>query len=127
MPAPSADIRGTEPEPNHLPGSKPTPDVRAGKQGHEAAVTPARLRFRAVMMTALSFIRGVLPLVFASGAGAASRTSIGFVVLGGMVATTVVGVVFIPVLYYVVERVVGRRGGSGRAGSGRSGLTAGRR
>ena len=108
MPAPSADIRGTEPEPNRLPGSKPTPDVGAGKQGHEAAVTPARLRFRAVMMTALSFIRGVLPLVFASGAGAASRISIGFVVLGGMVAATVV--VFLPVLYYVVERVGG--GGS---------------
>ncbi len=78
--------------------------------GAEAAVEAARLRFRAVMMTALSFILGVLPLVFASGAGAASRTSIGFVVLGGMVAATVVGVVFVPVLYYVVERVVGGRG-----------------
>ena len=52
---------------------------------------------------------GVLPLVFASGARVASRTSIGFVVFGGMVAATVV-VVFVPVLYYVVERVVGRRG-----------------
>ena len=64
----------------------------------------------AVMMTTLSFILGVLPLVFASGAGAASRTSIGFVVLSGMVAATVIGVLFIPVLYWVVERVVGRRG-----------------
>ena len=82
----------------------------AGAPAAEAAVEAARLRFRAVMMTALSFILGVLPLVFASGAGAASRTSIGFVVLGGMVAATVVGVVFVPVLYYVVERVVGRRG-----------------
>ena len=70
----------------------------------------ARLRFRAVMMTALSFILGVLPLVFASGAGAASRTAIGYVVLSGMVAATVVGVVFVPVLYWVVERVVGGRG-----------------
>ena len=82
----------------------------AGAPAAEAAVEAARLRFRAVMMTALSFILGVLPLVFASGAGAASRTSIGFVVLGGMVAATVVGVVFVPVLYYVVERVVGGRG-----------------
>ena len=49
----------------------------------------------------------MLPLVFASGAGAASRTSIGYVVLSGMVAATVVGVVFVPVLYWVVERVVG--------------------
>ena len=60
-------------------------------------------------MTALSFILGVLPLVFASGAGAASRTSIEYVVLSGMVAATVVGVVFVPVLYWVVERVGGER------------------
>ena len=82
----------------------------AGLPAAEAAVSAARLRFRAVMMTALSFILGVLPLVFASGAGAASRTSIGFVVLSGMVAATVIGVVFVPVLYWVVERVVGGRG-----------------
>ena len=82
----------------------------AGVPAAEAAVSAARLRFRAVMMTALSFILGVLPLVFASGAGAASRTSIGYVVLSGMVAATVVGVVFVPVLYTVVERVVGGRG-----------------
>ena len=82
----------------------------AGLPAAQAAVTAARLRFRAVMMTALSFILGVLPLVFASGAGAASRVSIGFVVLSGMVAATVVGVVFVPVLYTVVERLVGRRG-----------------
>ena len=81
----------------------------AGLPAAEAAVSAARLRFRAVMMTALSFILGVLPLVFASGAGAASRTSIGFVVLSGMVAATVVGVVFVPVLYWVVERVIGGR------------------
>ena len=82
----------------------------AGLPAAEAAVSAARLRFRAVMMTALSFILGVLPLVFASGAGAASRTSIGFVVLSGMVAATVIGVVFVPVLYWMVERVVGGRG-----------------
>ena len=83
----------------------------AGVPAAEAAVAAARLRFRAVMMTALSFILGVLPLVFASGAGAASRTAIGYVVLSGMVAATVVGVVFVPVLYWVVERVVGGRAG----------------
>ena len=85
----------------------------AGVPAAEAAVAAARLRFRAVMMTALSFILGVLPLVFASGAGAASRTSIGYVVLSGMVAATVVGVVFVPVLYWVVERVGGGRGTAG--------------
>ena len=90
----------------------------AGAPAAEAAVAAARLRFRAVMMTALSFILGVLPLVFASGAGAASRTAIGYVVLSGMVAATVVGVVFVPVLYWVVERV---GGGWGRSGRGRRG------
>ena len=99
----------------------------AGLPAAEAAVTAARLRFRAVMMTALSFILGVLPLVFASGAGAVSRTSIGYVVLSGMVAATVVGVVFVPVLYWVVERVGGGRGRPGGAAGrgGRFGLTAG--
>ena len=61
-------------------------------------------------MTAPSLILGVLPLMFASGVGVASRTSIGFVVFGGMVAASVAGVVFIPVLYYVVERAAGRLG-----------------
>ena len=69
----------------------------------EAAEQAARLRFRAVMMTALSFILGVMPLVFATGAGAASRVSIGFVVVFGMVAATAIGIFFIPVLYYVVQ------------------------
>ena len=71
----------------------------------EATALAARLRFRAVMMTALSFILGVLPLVFATGAGAASRLSIGFVVFGGMLAATAIGVLFIPLLYYVTQRI----------------------
>jgi multidrug efflux pump subunit AcrB len=69
----------------------------------EAALEAAQLRFRAVMMTALSFILGVLPLVFASGAGAASRISVGFVVFGGMVAATAIGIFFVPVLYVVLQ------------------------
>ena len=77
----------------------------AGLSAAEAALAGMRLRFRAVMMTALSFILGVLPLIFSSGAGAAGRISIGFVVFGGMVAATVVGVLFVPVLYYAVERL----------------------
>ena len=85
-----------------------------GLPASEAASVAARLRFRAVMMTALSFILGVLPLVFASGAGAASRISIGFVVLGGMVAATAIGVLFIPVLYYVVEHLRSRYTGGVR-------------
>ena len=74
-----------------------------GASAADAAEQAARLRFRAVMMTALSFILGVMPLIFATGAGATSRVSIGFVVVGGMVAATAVGVFFIPVLYYVVQ------------------------
>ena len=69
----------------------------------EAALEAARLRFRAVMMTALSFILGVMPLIFATGAGAASRVSIGFVVVCGMVAATAIGVFFIPLLYFVIQ------------------------
>ena len=70
---------------------------------HDAALTAARLRFRAVMMTALSFILGVLPLVFATGAGAASRVSVGYVVVAGMTAATFIGVFFIPVLYVAFQ------------------------
>lgn len=75
-----------------------------GKSVREAAIEAARLRFRAILMTAFSFILGVLPLVVASGAGAASRRSLGTAVAGGMTAATVFGVFFIPVSYYVVQR-----------------------
>jgi len=71
----------------------------------DAALTAARMRFRAVMMTAISFILGVIPLAFASGAGAASRMSIGWVVLGGMVFATVIGIFFIPPLYVALQNL----------------------
>ena len=76
----------------------------SGMSAREAALTGARLRFRAVMMTALSFILGVAPLIFASGAGAMSRMTVGFVVVCGMLAATAVGIFFIPVLYYAIQR-----------------------
>ncbi|MCG6942472.1 MAG: multidrug efflux RND transporter permease subunit [Thiohalocapsa sp.] len=72
---------------------------------YDAAVKAARLRFRAVMMTALSFLLGIFPLVVASGAGAGSRVALGTAVFGGMLAATVVGIVLIPVTYYVVQGV----------------------
>ncbi|REK22867.1 MAG: hydrophobe/amphiphile efflux-1 family RND transporter [Planctomycetota bacterium] len=75
-----------------------------GRSIQEAAARAAELRFRAILMTAFSFILGVLPLVIASGAGAASRVSLGTVVAGGMTAATVLGVFFIPTLYVVVQR-----------------------
>lgn len=71
----------------------------------EAAQDGARQRFRAVMMTAISFILGVMPLVFASGAGAMSRQIIGITVFGGMLMTTFVGVLFIPALYLHIQRL----------------------
>ena len=74
-----------------------------GESIHDAAVQASQLRFRAVMMTALSFIFGVLPLIFATGAGAASRQAVGFVVVGGMVAATAIGIFFIPVLYKLFQ------------------------
>lgn len=75
-----------------------------GKDTFDAAAMAAKLRFRAVMMTAISFILGVLPLVTASGAGAVSRVSIGMTVFGGMLAATVIGTFMIPVLYYLIQR-----------------------
>ncbi|MEM7193239.1 MAG: efflux RND transporter permease subunit, partial [Pseudomonadota bacterium] len=77
----------------------------AGEPIVQAAEEAASLRFRAVLMTALSFILGVLPLVLATGAGAASRVSVGVTVFGGMLFATVIGVSFIPFLYVLFQRL----------------------
>ena len=69
----------------------------------DAAVTAAKLRFRAVLMTALSFVLGVLPLVFASGAGAVSRASLGLSVFGGMLMATVAGTLLVPVFFVMIQ------------------------
>jgi HAE1 family hydrophobic/amphiphilic exporter-1 len=79
----------------------------------ESAIEAARLRLRPILMTALAFIFGVLPLVHATGAGAASRQAIGTAVFYGMIGNTLLGLFFTPVLYvavrWVAERVSGRR------------------
>ncbi|WP_417773241.1 efflux RND transporter permease subunit [Stappia sp.] len=75
----------------------------AGRSIREAARKAAHLRFRAVMMTALAFLLGVVPLLTANGAGAASQQAIGFAVFGGMAFATLFGVVFVPVLYVVMQ------------------------
>jgi multidrug efflux pump subunit AcrB len=85
----------------------------AGTPVVEAAETAARLRFRPILMTAFSFILGVIPLVIASGAGAASRRSLGTAVFGGMLVATIAGVFLIPVLYVLVQGTV-ERFGAGR-------------
>ena len=81
-------------------------ELRAGgKDIVEAAAEAARLRFRPVLMTAFSFIFGVLPLVFASGAGSASQQAVGTAVMGGMMASTALAVLFVPVFFVIFQRI----------------------
>ena len=93
--------------------------VEFAKENHEnkgmslamAAKEGAKLRFRPIMMTAFAFILGVIPLVMASGAGAAARVSIGIAVFAGMLTASTVGLFFIPMLYVLIQSaayVVGR-------------------
>jgi multidrug efflux pump subunit AcrB len=77
----------------------------AGETIVDAAEQAASLRFRAVLMTALSFVLGVLPLVLATGAGAAARVSVGLTVFGGMLLATLLGVIFVPFLYVQFQRL----------------------
>ena len=71
----------------------------------EAAMEAGRLRLRPILMTAFAFILGVTPLMVASGAGAAGRQSIGTTVFGGMLAATLLTLLFVPVFYYLIERL----------------------
>jgi len=90
-------------------------NYEAGQSISEAALHAARLRFRPIVMTALAFIFGCLPLWTATGAGAASRRILGTVVIGGMLLSTAIGLIFIPVTFSVVEYLSHRfsRGGKG--------------
>ena len=72
---------------------------------HDAAQKAAQLRFRAILMTAFSFILGVMPLVFASGAGAASRVSLGTAVFGGMLVGVTGMVLLTPVFFLVIQKM----------------------
>ena len=74
----------------------------------EAALAAARLRFRPIIMTSMAFILGVVPLVIASGAGAASRHSIGTGVFGGMLAATFLAIFFVPLFFVLIRHLVGR-------------------
>jgi HAE1 family hydrophobic/amphiphilic exporter-1 len=85
-----------------------------GKGIVEAAVEAARIRLRPILMTSLAFILGVLPLVVAEGAGKEARNSVGTAVAGGMLLSTFLNIVFIPVLYVVVQSIRSRLAGGGR-------------
>jgi hydrophobic/amphiphilic exporter-1 (mainly G- bacteria), HAE1 family len=82
-------------------------DFERGMSLVDAALSAARLRFRPLMMTALAFILGCVPLWTASGAGSVARQIMGTAVIGGMVAETFIGRFFVPAIFYVVEKLSG--------------------
>jgi HAE1 family hydrophobic/amphiphilic exporter-1 len=79
-------------------------EYERGETIYKAALTAARLRFRPILMTALAFILGCLPLWFGSGAGGASRQILGTVVVGGMLGATAIAIFLVPVTFSMAER-----------------------
>ena len=86
-----------------------------GRSIVEAAIEAAELRLRPILMTSFAFILGVMPLVFADGAGALGRRSVGTTIVGGMLLSTVLNLIFIPVLYVILSRVLKRDAPKGAA------------
>jgi HAE1 family hydrophobic/amphiphilic exporter-1 len=86
----------------------------AGMPAAEAAIEASRRRFRPIVMTSIAFILGVVPLLTASGAGAASQQALGTVVFGGMLASTLIAIPFVPAFYVVMERFDAWRGVAAR-------------
>ena len=84
-----------------------------GKSAFDAALEAARLRLRPILMTSLSFILGAMPLVLASGAGAASRHSIGTGIIGGMIGATSLALFFVPLFYYLITTMREKMSGKG--------------
>jgi HAE1 family hydrophobic/amphiphilic exporter-1 len=83
----------------------------AGRSIMEAALEASRMRFRPIIMTSFAFILGVFPLVLATGAGAASRQSLGTAVCGGMITATVLAVFFVPVFYVAIQSLIELKNG----------------
>jgi HAE1 family hydrophobic/amphiphilic exporter-1 len=80
-------------------------EYMAGKSVYDAALAGAQLRLRPILMTAFAFILGCVPLWTASGAGGISRQVLGTVVIGGMLASTLIAIFIVPVTFAVVERL----------------------
>ena len=85
---------------------------REGMPAFDAALEAAKLRLRPILMTSLSFILGAMPLVLATGAGAAARHSIGTGIIGGMVGATTLALFFVPLFYFLVQSVKERFSGA---------------
>jgi HAE1 family hydrophobic/amphiphilic exporter-1 len=81
---------------------------RKGLSIEEAAIQAAELRLRPILMTSFAFILGISPLVFATGAGALGRHSVGTTIVGGMLLSTILNLLFIPVLYVILSRLLKR-------------------
>jgi The (Largely Gram-negative Bacterial) Hydrophobe/Amphiphile Efflux-1 (HAE1) Family len=79
--------------------------VDSGMEVVQATLDAVRIRLRPIIMTSLAFILGVMPLAFASGAGAVARSTIGFTVLGGMLAATLLAIFIVPVLFVVITKI----------------------
>jgi HAE1 family hydrophobic/amphiphilic exporter-1 len=82
-------------------------EYEKGRPLADAALAGARLRLRPILMTSLAFVFGCVPLWFASGAGSVARRIMGTTVIGGMLAASAIGIFFIPVIFYVVEKLAG--------------------
>ena len=81
----------------------------AGEELFSAVREAARQRFRPIIMTSMAFTLGVLPLVLSTGAGSGGRQAVGAAVLGGTLSATILGVVFVPLFFVLVERLFGGR------------------
>jgi HAE1 family hydrophobic/amphiphilic exporter-1 len=84
-------------------------EYEKGRPLVEAALDGARLRLRPILMTSFAFIFGVAPLWFASGAGSVARKILGTTVIGGMTGASLIAIFFVPVIFFVVERLAGAR------------------
>ena len=96
-------------------------EMQKGKDAVQAAMDAAKSRFRPILMTAFSFILGVVPLLVASGAGAEARKVMGMTVFSGMLAATIIGVLVVPAMFVFVEKYISKRKPAAAASQGADG------